>query len=880
MQKKHWKTIESIYEQALTLQPKERDTFVNKESNGNNEIFQQVITMLKLEDDSDFMSGIPVEITTDALDKQTDVSQIGHFKILEKIAVGGMGVVYKAQSTLSDVAIIVALKTIRNELKTQEMESRFFNEKTILSKLKHKNIASLIDAGISDSGIPYIATQWIQGTNIIAYADEHKLDLKTRLKLFLQLGSALSYAHNQLIIHRDLKPANILIDENRQVKLLDFGIAKLVDEENVNNTQTQIFTPNYAAPEQINGKASTVFTDVYALGVLLFELLTSQKRFHLNDLTLPERIKLICQPTIINASQRVSNHHPVPANKLKGALNTIINKAMHVDEARRYESVAALMDDINRYKDNRPIKAIKDSWIYLGSMFLKRNKWSSIMAFLVVISLVSGMFISLHQTKIAKKEVEKSKQLQIFFNKSLQSASPLQGGSTKITVREMFTKGSENFNLGEIADPLTRAEIASEIALIFTELEDYSASTQYIQYAIDFYDLNIENYANEYLHHTILLSGYLLTQVKAQKALAVLNSSYKKAKVYKIKPGILANTWINFGAIYKELNQPEQALTAYNKAENYAIKATDLESLGKVYYYKFVLLKEVESNQILNDLIFKAKYNFEQSYKNDNHPDLIAVRNSLAMHLTNQGDYIQANTVFENLVSQVSSNSEKINYNNFINHANVKYYLGEFQQAINFTSIALDRMHELNLQTGFSVMSAKIIQARALTELKQFNKADAFYNEARKFFSTTFDSQHIVMMTLNIYHMDHYLKSNQTDKALALSVGIAEFTEEQLNETPSNRNRYINSMTTLGCLYSQLNQHNEALNYFLKANKVLQSNTKKQGWIYWVIQAGIEKSHYKLKNGYNDKQFQLAYKNLFTILQQDNWFTQFFDLDL
>ena len=874
-----WKIIENIYDQALTLKPEEQDSFIKKQSKGNNELYKQVSHMLKLDDEDNFMSGIPTEITSDALSAQSDATQIGHFEIIEKIATGGMGVVYKAQSTLSDVKINLALKTIRNELKNADLESRFFNEKTILAKLKHKNIASLIDAGITEKGVPYIATEWIQGDNILSYCDKKVLGLKARLKLFQQLCSAVSHAHNQFIIHRDIKPANILIDDSHQVKLLDFGIAKLIEEDNLNATQTQIFTPNYAAPEQINGKQCTAVTDVYALGVLLYELLTAQKRFKLDSLSISERINLICDPTVINASDAdFKNQHPINIHKLKGPLNTIINKAMHVDKERRYQSVALLIDDINRYTNNRPINAIKDSWYYRFKMFITRNFWSSVLASLVVVSLVTGIVISQHQANIAKNEALKSKQIHAFYKKSLHSASPIEGGSTTITVREMFVNGAQIFNLDTINDPLMRAELASEIGLIFAELEEFELSRKYIQLAIDFYANDIKKFASEYLHYSIRLASFLSIQQNHKQALSQIQLAYSQVNKSSIESSVLADFYINIGTIHKELNQIEDALMAYDQAETIAEKINDSESLGKINYYKYALLGERESNVYLNELLFKAQFNFEQSYESENHPDLLALRNSLAMRLTAQGDYIQADAVFEKLFKQVSLNTEKISYENHINRANVKYYLGEFEETIELTTTALERMNELKLPPSFTEMAAIIIQARALTALNQFDQSDILYNQAYTYFSEVFDDSHKIIKTLNTYRIDNYLKSGQIEQALELSIDLDNYAEKQLTESPSNQNRYINIMLSLANLQSQLNNHKLALDYFQRADSVLQINTKKQGWIYWVIQAGIEKSYFKLNNNSIDEKYHSAINHLFDILDNNNCYYHFFNL--
>ncbi|MFK8011992.1 MAG: protein kinase [Marinicellaceae bacterium] len=876
----NWKLIEKIYEHALTLRQKERSAYVKKESNQNDDIYTQVINMLQVSDDDDFMLQIPNKITSQALKSQFDRSRIGHFEIIKKIASGGMGVVYKARSKLSDVDITVALKTIRTELKNAEMESRFFNEKTIHAKLKHKNIATLIEAGVDENSVPYIATEWIDGENIIRYCENNKLGLKSRLHLFNQLCGAVSHAHNQFVIHRDLKPANILIDKNQQVKLLDFGIAKLTEDNKGNATKTQIFTPDYAAPEQINGMNSSVVTDVYSLGVLLFELLTAKKRFNLEGLSISERINLICDPSHINASDLVlDKNHPVKSHNLKGALNTIINKAMHVDKSRRYQSVALLMDDLNRFLTNRPITAIKDSWYYRFSMFVTRNLWSSVLALLVFVSLVTGIFVSMQQANIAQKEANKSRQLQEFYKKSLHSASPVNGGSTTITVREMFVNGARTFDLDSIDDPLTRAETAAEIGLVFAELEEYELSKKYTQFAIDYYAKNLKNHASQYLKNSNELARYHGLQHNYSEALRYIDRAYEISKVWTIDPEIKAETYINMGAFYDDLNEKKQALKFYNKAEIIAEKDNDQDSLGKINYYKYILLREQENNQYLNGLLFKAQNYFEQAHGNNHHPDLIALRNSLAIRLTAQGDYLKADEIFEKLSQQVSLNTEKINYENYINRANVKYYLGDFQQAIDLTSRALDRMKQLSLKPSFTEMAAKIIQARALTELSQFKQSNQLYSESYAFFSLTFDDSHKVIQTLKAYRMDHYIKSGDLLNAQTLSYGMDTYAQDQLTEAHSNQNRYVNIMMVLACLASQNHNHELALKYYTDANKVLQSNTKQQGWIYWVIQAGIEKSQLKLNNTESIEEYNAAKQQLFAILNNHHWYAQFFNIN-
>ncbi|VAW44969.1 hypothetical protein MNBD_GAMMA02-1446, partial [hydrothermal vent metagenome] len=423
MNTNNWKTIEAIYDQALALGPQDQLSFVENLAAGDQQVISQVMKMLTSQS-SDFMGSYPGKFTEAALDL-AQPQMLGNFKIIKKIATGGMGRVYLAQSVSADVPIQVALKTIRVELINQDLKNKFQNEKQVLSRLQHKNIASLIDAGITENNIPYIATQWVDGLNIKQHCIEQKPSLKDRLKLFLQICDAVAFAHNNLIIHRDLKPDNILVDKHHQVMLLDFGIAKIIDDNQSKQPQTQVYTPDYAAPEQINGQLCMATSDIYSLGVVLFELLTNTKRFDLSGLSIPDKIKAISSPKNIDI-KNLSLGQPLPYNltKIKGPLENIINKAMHVEPNRRYGSVASLVSDIKNYLDNRPVKAMKDSYWYKFRMLITRNKLSSILVFFASTSAILGSVLTIKQLNEKLIEVQKSQQITDFLIDSIQASDP------------------------------------------------------------------------------------------------------------------------------------------------------------------------------------------------------------------------------------------------------------------------------------------------------------------------------------------------------------------------------------------------------------------------------------------------------------------------
>jgi len=468
----HWKKIESIYDQAIGLKPQDQLNFVEKLAAGDQQLISQMMKMLAAKNVG-FMETYPGKFSEDNWDL-TQPKTLGNFKIIKKIATGGMGRVYLAQSISADVPIQVALKTIRVELINQDLKNKFQNEKQVLSKLQHKNIARLIDAGITEQNIPYIATQWIEGPNIKQYCITQKPSLKERLRLFLQICDAVAFAHNNLIIHRDLKPDNVLVDKHHQAMLLDFGIAKIIDDNQNQQTQTQIYTPDYAAPEQINGEPCTVATDIYSLGVVLYELLTNTKYFDLSTLSAAQKIKAINSPKNIELNKLTLDQSlPYSLTKIKGPLENIINKAMHVESNRRYGSVATLVSDIKNYLASRPVTAMKDSYGYKLKMLVKRNKLSSFFIFLASASAILGSALTIKQLNEKLIEVQKSQQITDFLIDSIQASDPDVTKGENLSVIEFLQNAKIRIQESDFNDNKLSSDLKSTIAIALTKVGAY-----------------------------------------------------------------------------------------------------------------------------------------------------------------------------------------------------------------------------------------------------------------------------------------------------------------------------------------------------------------------------------------------------------------------
>lgn len=407
--------------------------------------------------------------------KRLEGRVVGAFRLVEEIGRGGMGTVWRAQRVDGEFEQGVAIKLIRSGWDAAEMIGRFRAERQILAHLNHPNIARLIDGGVTDDGLPWLALEYVDGTDLRRYCDDHQLDIEARLGLFLTVCAAVSHAHAHLIVHRDLKPSNLLVTRNGEVKLLDFGIAKLVDPEAVHASLQRVFTPEYAAPEQVRGEAITTSVDVYALGLLLYELLTGRRPYKAAHSTPAayERAILDQEPTrpslafanddagdlAARAAQREMSPQHL-RRELRGDLDAIILKALRKQPGQRYASVADFAADVGRYLERRPVAARRGGWRYRVSRFLRRHALAAILTVVTLVSLVGGLAVALWQAELARtqrdlarSEGEKSSQTVQFLLDIFRSADPATTKGERITAEELLKSGADRAERYQFSDP-------------------------------------------------------------------------------------------------------------------------------------------------------------------------------------------------------------------------------------------------------------------------------------------------------------------------------------------------------------------------------------------------------------------------------------------
>lgn len=338
--------------------------------------------------------------------------QLGHYRIVGEIGRGGMGAVFLAERADGEFTQRVALKVVRRGFADPELARRFRRERQILASLSHENIARLLDGGVSEDGEPFFAMEYVEGSRIDDYCDANDLPAHARLRLFLKVCDAVAYSHQHLVVHRDIKPSNVVVTADGTPKLLDFGIAKLLDPAHADEqtrTEYRAFTPEYASPEQVRGEAATTGSDVYSLGVLLRNLLRGANAQGARQRPRTDGRRSNGGPggrtVATNLPTRPEDGGAGTSRKLYGAeLRNIVLMATREEAARRYQSVAQLAEDVRRYLDGLPVRAQKDSFTYRAGKFVRRNKVGVAAAAIVLLTLVAGVVATVWQARRATEQ--------------------------------------------------------------------------------------------------------------------------------------------------------------------------------------------------------------------------------------------------------------------------------------------------------------------------------------------------------------------------------------------------------------------------------------------------------------------------------------------
>ncbi|MBL8169118.1 MAG: protein kinase [Acidobacteria bacterium] len=450
MTPERWKQIDELFDQVLDLAPAERAAFLRVNCADDAELRREVAALLAAHEQAgEFIEEPPHESVQEVLDKTDTLigKHIGPYQIQREIGRGGMGVVYLAVRADEEYRQQVAIKLVWSGPQNAELLRRFRRERQILANLDHPNIARLLDGGRTEQGWPYLVMEYIEGVRITQYCDERKLSISERLHLFRDVCAAVQYAHQNLVIHRDLKPSNILVTRQGTVKLLDFGIAKLLTTDvqqptelsdgSPFTTKMHLMTPEYASPEQIRGESVTTASDVYSLGLILYELLSGHYPYRLKSRALPDVIAAICgedpespstavnrivtrssggtktQPNITpeSVSQTREGRPEKLRGRLRGDLDSIVLTALSKDLQQRYLTVEQLSEDIRRHLEGKAVFARQHTRLYRAGKFIQQYKRGVAMTALLLLTLIGGIITTVWQMRVAREQARANRRL-------------------------------------------------------------------------------------------------------------------------------------------------------------------------------------------------------------------------------------------------------------------------------------------------------------------------------------------------------------------------------------------------------------------------------------------------------------------------------------
>ena len=410
-------------------------------------------------------------------------SRVGPYRLIDELGRGGMAVVYLAERADGAFTQQVALKIVKRGIDTDDVLSRFRQERQILAALAHDNIARLFDGGVAPDGRPYLAMELVRGEPIDRYCDRLGLDLAARVDLCIAAARAVEHAHRRLVVHRDLKPSNILIGAGGEIKLLDFGIAKLLAPDATDSaalhtrTAMRPMTPEYASPEQVRGDAITTASDVYQLGLILFELVTGRRAHGVSGLSAADAERLVCDTPVPRPSAAVTGGDAAArrrSRQLAGDLDNVIMMALAKEPDRRYGAVGELADDLTRYRQGRPVLARGHSWRYRAGKFLLRHRAPVAAAAVVLLALSSIVaFYSLRlaaERDRAQREAATATAVAEFVTGLFRSSDPQQGGGANLTAREILARGAARIDGDLAAQPEVRTRMMDVMGGIYRSL--------------------------------------------------------------------------------------------------------------------------------------------------------------------------------------------------------------------------------------------------------------------------------------------------------------------------------------------------------------------------------------------------------------------------
>ncbi len=726
-----------ILQRVIELPPEVRDRMLESLCDGDAELITWCREILEHDSISADLTADPSDTPDTEIQSELEGEEIGAYRLGENIGSGGMGTVYRSRRIDREFDQEVAIKVLHRNIDARHLKS----EQQILAQLDHPNIARLIDAGTTDQDRSYVVMEYIKGAPITEYAGRNQLTIKQRLLLFISLCDAVSFAHKNLIVHRDLKPANILVDEDGNVKLLDFGIAKLLPSNQAlttylhTQTANRRLTPAYASPEQITGKLISTSSDVYSLGVILYELLTGKRPFEDLESDAREHEQAILDTDPQAPSRRLSSSVSAQGRsktdliprKIRGDLDNIVLKALSADPEDRYVSAQEFSNDVLAYLLGKPVNARRVGAVTKGWKFIKRHKIAVGISAMIIAAVGYQQYQIIQERDIARTERDTALQTKEFLVGLFQGTDSDNFTGETPSVEQLLDKGIENIDSSLNVAPEIQIEIKHTVARALRSMGEFEKSEKQLLEALSLFNSHTQSIA------------------------------YNPAWLY-----------MDLSIVSSDLSKHADSIEYAKTAIQIGITDDASEKYDLAYANHIIAVSYRKSHDYELSLAHEQQaIDLEFSKHQKSRPQYAQYRHGMGRVLMDLGKYKESLEAMEDADDLASNFTEKTRWKYLLSNdmATVEHRLGEYEKAERryINSIALlDSLHDKPTHDHVYVYSN---YGSLLNDMNEIERASVMIKTALDYALEAFDPKHQQIAIIKNNLATSYYKSNSFDEA-------------------------------------------------------------------------------------------------------------------
>jgi serine/threonine-protein kinase len=819
-----WKQIKHIFEEATAKPESERSEFLDRACEHNTDLRGEVESLLASLTSSGQFLEPPSALREPHTAADLNIGKhFGPYRIEHLIGHGGMGAVYKAVRDDGQFHKLVAIKLVRPGAWWQELSRRFHQERQTLARLEHPNIAALLDGGTTADGTSYLIMEFIDGRPIDTYCDEEHLSISERLALFRVVCAAVQHAHRNLIVHRDLKPGNILVTANGIPKLLDFGIAKLLDESHhaephdVTRVGLRFVTLEYASPEQIKGEVVTTASDVYSLGVLLYKLLTGRSPYQFKSRLPHDMTRTICEQQPLKPSTgpqkpehpspdsllRVSSARGVSPERLRrqlsGDLDTILLKALHKDPQRRYLSVEQFSEDLRRHLEGLPVFARPDTLDYRVTKFVRRHAIGVTAIAVILLAVVGGLIGILWQANKATKEAAKAEQINSFLREMLSSADPAKIGKD-VTVAQTLDLAVQRVDKELGSQPEIAASVCRTIGETYIALGLYDKARVQLERSLRLWE-DVLGPEHEEIATTIHSLAYL-TQLSG--AYAIADSLYQIAiamhrKTHPSADQHLVSMMSDYGTLLRDRRQSERAVQVLRESVELGRAVSGTDSKDYAYALSNLGPALLDLHELAaTESVYMIAIPLMKKFLGEGHIDLANAENNLAFVLLEKNDSTGAEKLFRHSLQirrTVLGNDHPEVTIGLVNLSGLLLRQGNVEDAEKLASEAVAILRKSVQPDNVKLSSALLMTGRALNLKHESRRAEPYLREALKIRLRAFSADNPAVVAVQSELGSALLKQRRYAEAEGVLAGAYEKLRSALGENHTATKEALHNLT-------------------------------------------------------------------------------------